>query len=87
MDGVLIAAGEGLVQTPTFEDASLIDLPPTILHILGVEVPSDMDGKVLSGLFTRDGELAMGPVRYMREGSANALQDATRAVVRSGKRL
>jgi len=29
----------------------LIDLAPTILHILGLPVPKDMDGRVLQELF------------------------------------
>ena len=33
---------------------NLIDLAPTILHILGLSVPSDMDGRVLEEILTID---------------------------------
>ena len=31
-------------------DADLLDIAPTVLHLLGVPVPDDMDGRVLSEL-------------------------------------
>jgi len=86
MDGVLIAAGKGIVQTPRFEGASLIDLPPTILHLLGVGVPSGMDGKPLENLFASDSEFRRNPVRYVVEGT-EVLRTAARAAIKSGKKL
>ncbi len=49
MEGVLIAAGAG-VRPGTVEGARLIDMAPTILHLLGRPVPDDMDGQVIEGL-------------------------------------
>jgi arylsulfatase A-like enzyme len=60
MDGIFIAGGPPFVkrrdvrdaaQTSAAEKLSLIDLTPTILHLLGMSVPSDMDGRVLEELF------------------------------------
>lgn len=49
MEGVFIASGPAFRPgTSLREDADLLDIAPTILHILGVPVPSDMDGRVLS---------------------------------------
>jgi len=87
MDGVLIAAGGELDKMPQVDGASLIDLPPTILHLLGVEVPSVMDGKVMANLFSPDGEAAKRPVRYLDEGSAEILQSAAKAVAKKGRKL
>ena len=33
-------------------DAHLIDLAPTVLHLMGEKIPKDMDGKVLTRIFT-----------------------------------
>jgi len=36
------------------DEASIVDLAPTILALLEVPIPSDMDGQVLASLFTDD---------------------------------
>lgn len=50
MNGILIAAGTGVRNIGEFSGAELIDLAPTTLHLLGVPVPTDMDGRVLAEL-------------------------------------
>jgi predicted AlkP superfamily phosphohydrolase/phosphomutase len=47
MDGVLIMAGDGIAQGRTIGGARLVDLTPTILHLLELGVPSGLDGRVL----------------------------------------
>ncbi len=49
MDGILCASGKG-IQQGARQDAILYDLAPTIMHLFGLPVPDDMDGKVLSGI-------------------------------------
>lgn len=44
--GLFMLAGPG-VRAGRVEGARLVDLAPTILHLCGVAVPDDMDGKVL----------------------------------------
>jgi predicted AlkP superfamily phosphohydrolase/phosphomutase len=46
MHGLLLAWGPH-VQSCQIERACIIDITPTILHLLGLPVPSDMDGRVL----------------------------------------
>jgi arylsulfatase A-like enzyme len=38
----------------TIDDANLMDITPTILHLMGASIPSDIDGKVLSDYQTSD---------------------------------
>jgi predicted AlkP superfamily phosphohydrolase/phosphomutase len=48
MEGVFIGTGKGFrpgARMP--DDANLFDIAPTVLHLLGVPVPEDMDGRVL----------------------------------------
>jgi predicted AlkP superfamily phosphohydrolase/phosphomutase len=45
--GMFIAAGPPIASGQTFADAHLVDIAPTLLYLLGVPVPDDMDGRVL----------------------------------------
>jgi predicted AlkP superfamily phosphohydrolase/phosphomutase len=63
MEGILLAKGNWIRKGERIEGARLIDLAPTILHLLGNEIPSDMDGRVLTGLFD-EAFLASHPVAY-----------------------
>lgn len=65
MNGILIAAGAGIRPNATIRDAALTDLAPTILHLLGLPVPSDMDGRVLAEALTdsRPVEFGAGAAR------------------------
>jgi predicted AlkP superfamily phosphohydrolase/phosphomutase len=51
LDGVFLAKGPGLRQGAGLEGATLVDLAPTILHLMGGRIPDDMDGRVLTELF------------------------------------
>jgi predicted AlkP superfamily phosphohydrolase/phosphomutase len=50
MEGVLIAAGPAFRAGASPRQADLLDIAPTVLHLLGVPVPDDMDGRVLTEL-------------------------------------
>jgi predicted AlkP superfamily phosphohydrolase/phosphomutase len=47
LHGVLIARGPSIAKGK-IEGARIIDLAPTILHLMNVPVPDDMDGRVLT---------------------------------------
>jgi predicted AlkP superfamily phosphohydrolase/phosphomutase len=52
-DGIFLACGAGTVREGlTVNSARIIDLAPTILHLLDVPVPEDLDGRVLEEVFT-----------------------------------
>jgi predicted AlkP superfamily phosphohydrolase/phosphomutase len=46
--GILLLWGKPVEAGATLEDAEIYDLAPTILHLMGEAVPSDMDGRVLT---------------------------------------
>lgn len=48
--GVLAAAGPGVRKRASVADASVLDLAPTVLAILGVPVPRDMEGFVATDM-------------------------------------
>ncbi len=47
LDGILIASGPCFKRGEKVSGARLIDLAPTLLSLLGMPIPEDMDGKVL----------------------------------------
>jgi predicted AlkP superfamily phosphohydrolase/phosphomutase len=59
--GVFLAAGPNIHRGAVLDDARLIDVAPTILYTLGLPVPEDMDGHVLTEVFTPE-HLAANPV-------------------------
>src|SRR4030043_1186300 len=47
-DGIFITYGPNFVNTgKKLKNLSIMDITPTILHLYGVQVPQDMDGKVI----------------------------------------
>lgn len=62
MQGLLVAAGPQLQHGTTIEGARILDIAPTILHLLGLPVPPSMKGAVLTDACSPDA-LADNPVR------------------------
>ena len=52
LHGIFIARGEAVRSGETVKDARILDLAPTILYTMGLPVPDDMDGRVLSEALT-----------------------------------
>jgi len=53
MRGIFIANGLNIKKNVKLKHANLIDVAPTLLHILDIPVPADMDGKILDNIFTK----------------------------------
>ena len=53
-DGVLIAWGCGVRRGASVSNPHIMDLTPTILHLMGLPVPDDMDGRVLTSILSLD---------------------------------
>jgi len=67
MDGVLVVQGTGVQAGGAVQDATLQDLAPTILYMLGEPIPAHMDGRVLTDLF-ESSWLAASPVQHESGG-------------------
>jgi predicted AlkP superfamily phosphohydrolase/phosphomutase len=76
MDGILALQGRGVIREgATVDGAEIQDLAPTILYVLGVPVPRDMDGQVLNSVFT-PGFASGRPVEYAEgEEPASSLEE------------
>ena len=86
MEGVLIASGPAFRPGAAPRGATLLDIAPTVLHLLGVPVPADMDGRVVTEILdpalvpappaevaassTTPGEPVPAPAAYTEEEDA-----------------
>jgi predicted AlkP superfamily phosphohydrolase/phosphomutase len=50
--GILIAWGEGIRPGEAVEGARIMDITPTILHLMGLPVSDDIDGRVLTSMLS-----------------------------------
>jgi len=49
--GIFFAYGDNIKEGIQLEGPSIMDLTPTILHLMSLPIPKDMDGKVLEQMF------------------------------------
>jgi predicted AlkP superfamily phosphohydrolase/phosphomutase len=59
-NGIFLAEGPGIRAGKRLNGAAIVDVAPTILHLLGVPVPKDMDGRPLVDML--EGEAAAAEV-------------------------
>ncbi len=90
-DGIFLARGPAVRVGVTIAGARIIDLAPTILHLLDVPIPDDMDGRVLEEIYTeaprpavqcvagQDGHAASPADGYSAEDEA-AVEERLRAL-------
>ena len=81
MDGIFMAYGTAVQAGITVPDAQIIDLAPTILHIMRVPVPEHMDGRILTEIFTPTFQPAApaGPPQPWHQSSSGHSPELTAA--------
>ncbi|HEY52693.1 MAG TPA: hypothetical protein G4N94_04475 [Caldilineae bacterium] len=62
IEGICILYGHGVRKNARLHDANLLDLAPSILHLLDAPIPKAMDGRVLTEAFLP--EIADRAIRY-----------------------
>jgi predicted AlkP superfamily phosphohydrolase/phosphomutase len=75
MVGVLAMKGPGIRPGLTLDGASILDLAPTILHYMGLDVPDNLDGDVLVQALTEDFN-HLNPVRNTVSSGKRSSDDA-----------
>jgi predicted AlkP superfamily phosphohydrolase/phosphomutase len=84
-NGIFIGHGPAFRQGTIVDESQITDLAPTILHLLGLPVPGDMDGRVLDETLS-PGLLDAHPVRFdqariAREGKETVLSSEDAAEI------
>jgi predicted AlkP superfamily phosphohydrolase/phosphomutase len=62
--GIFLAHGSGVKKGFEVKNAKIYDIVPTILHIFGIPIPKDIDGRVLKEIFDKNSELATREIKY-----------------------
>ena len=63
--GIFIAYGSQIKKGYEIKNIKIYDIAPTILHIFGLPIPNDMDGRVLMEIFEPDSEFAKRKPKYV----------------------
>ncbi|WP_224338532.1 alkaline phosphatase family protein [Haloprofundus halobius] len=63
-EGIFYAWGPDIAPGATVDDATVVDVAPTLLHGVGEPVPEDTDGRVLLEAFKQDSTPATREVEY-----------------------
>lgn len=63
--GILVVKGKDIKKNHHIENSNIVDLAPTILYLAGVDIPDDMDGKVIIDAINDDFLIA-NPVKYYK---------------------
>ena len=62
--GILIAVGKDICSDRQIQGCSIMDLVPTILYMMDIPIPVEMDGRVLKDLFFQDSHLYQNEIKY-----------------------
>ena len=85
-EGILLLSGPQSWNNFELSSAHIYDVAPTILTILGVPLPKDIDGKTLSTAFRPDGPVAMEEADQIDDrGGTKEVSDRVRRLKAEGK--
>jgi len=91
LNGIFLAYGPDIKKGCKIENAKIYDIAPTILHIFGLPIPNDMDGRVLMEIFEPDSEPAkrqpvyVDPSYYDKKSEEEKLKAKIRDLKLKGK--
>ncbi len=89
MDGILFLSGPGIRRSQRIPDASIMDVAPTVLALMNVPIPAEMDGRVLEAALTdelrRQLEISytQGDTAEVDQMEAPTMSAADEALIRS----
>ena len=76
MEGIFMAKGPHIKQGSSVKRARIIDIAPTILHLLNLPISIDMDGRVIKEIFYTNSNLAKRKVNLVKiERETESVED------------
>lgn len=75
--GIFLAYGDG-IQSGNIKNISILDIFPTVLHILDVPISRNADGRVIKEIFKKDLKLFNKKINFLDEEDANILEEKKR---------
>lgn len=69
LNGIFVAYGSDIESNQFLKEIEIIDIAPTILHIMDVPIPGDVDGKILKELFDGKSELRRKESKFYKPSS------------------
>lgn len=85
MDGIFIACGPDIKRGSEIKGAKIYDITPTILHLMDIAIPEDMDGEVLKEIFQEESEPACRPIEYQEVKEGQRVKNKLRNLKASGR--
>lgn len=76
LHGVFVARGPGIKSDTLMHSASLLDVAPTLLALMGLPVPEDFEGHVLTQMFSNKIEIESVPTYESPHPEDGMLRDA-----------
>jgi len=84
LEGIFIGYGKDMKNGIHIEDARIIDLAPTILNLMGIPIPDDMDGRVLTEIFKEESEFTSRKVKFVKP-EEQRIKDKIKKLRKTGK--
>lgn len=75
LDGIFISYGPDIKKGVEIDGVRIYDIAPTILHMLNVPIPKDMDGRVPKKIFKEDSEMAKKEVVYQEVNERERIRE------------
>ncbi len=85
-EGIFFACGPDIKQDgDKLANLKIYDITPTILHMFGLPIPDDIDGRVLTEMFKPDSEPARKEITYKATGEKRKVKEKIGRLKGSGK--
>ncbi|MFC1633817.1 alkaline phosphatase family protein [Planctomycetota bacterium] len=73
--GILIAKGPHIIRGKEINNAEILDIAPSIIHLMGLAVPDDIDGRVLTNMLS-ESFLCRHPIKSTKSRDSSRGRDS-----------